>query len=65
MTHAVPAGWTADDIRPYVEYAIATFGPDRCMLGGDWRWSSNAKTGTRLLADFPVDGARPHSVTGD
>lgn len=35
------------------------------MLGGDWRWSSNAMAGTRLLADFPVDGARPTSVTGD
>lgn len=29
-------GWTADDIKPYVHYALATFGADRCMCGGDW-----------------------------
>jgi L-fuconolactonase len=29
-------GWTAEDVKPYVEYAIETFGPDRCMVGGDW-----------------------------
>jgi L-fuconolactonase len=29
-------GWTTDDIKPYVEYAIETFGPERCMVGGDW-----------------------------
>ena len=22
--------------KPYVEYAIETFGPERCMVGGDW-----------------------------
>jgi L-fuconolactonase len=31
-----PAGWTADDIRPYIEFVLQHFGPDRCMLGGDW-----------------------------
>jgi len=29
-------GWTADDLRPYVEYALEVFGPERCMCGGDW-----------------------------
>jgi L-fuconolactonase len=29
-------GWTAEVVKPYVEYAIETFGPDRCMVGGDW-----------------------------
>jgi L-fuconolactonase len=28
--------WTAEDIKPYVHYAIETFGADRCMCGGDW-----------------------------
>jgi L-fuconolactonase len=27
---------TADDIRPYVEFALQHFGPDRCFCGGDW-----------------------------
>ncbi|MEV0797585.1 amidohydrolase family protein [Kribbella sp. NPDC050281] len=28
--------WTADDLRPYVEYSLDLFGPDRMMYGGDW-----------------------------
>ncbi len=27
---------TANDIRPYVEFALETFGADRCFCGGDW-----------------------------
>ncbi len=29
-------GWTAEDLKPYIHYALETFGPDRCMCGGDW-----------------------------
>ncbi|RXK57982.1 amidohydrolase [Lacibacter luteus] len=28
--------WTADDIKPYVGFALEQFGADRCFLGGDW-----------------------------
>jgi L-fuconolactonase len=28
--------WTEDDLRPYVEFAVDVFGPDRLMYGGDW-----------------------------
>lgn len=28
--------WTADHIRPYVNFALEVFGPERCMCGGDW-----------------------------
>ena len=28
--------WTADQIRPYVDFIIDLFGPERCMCGGDW-----------------------------
>jgi L-fuconolactonase len=28
--------WSADDLRPYVDFALETFGPDRLMYGGDW-----------------------------
>src|SRR6185503_10107803 len=28
--------WIADDLRPYVEHALACFGPERLMFGGDW-----------------------------
>ena len=28
--------WTAEDLRPYVEYVIEVFGWDRVMFGSDW-----------------------------
>jgi L-fuconolactonase len=28
--------WTEDDIRPYIGYALQTFGDNRCFCGGDW-----------------------------
>ena len=28
--------WTLEDIRPYVEHAIACFGWDRVVWGSDW-----------------------------
>jgi L-fuconolactonase len=28
--------WSAEDIRPYLDYVLETFGPERCMTGGDW-----------------------------
>jgi L-fuconolactonase len=54
--------WSAGDVRPYVEYAIETFGPDRCMCGGDWPVSVlaggyvKAWTAYRsILAGYPAD----------
>jgi L-fuconolactonase len=28
--------WTGSDLQPYVDHALAVFGPDRLMIGGDW-----------------------------
>ncbi|SDL67375.1 L-fuconolactonase [Catalinimonas alkaloidigena] len=28
--------WTADDLEPYVAFAIEHFGTERCFCGGDW-----------------------------
>ncbi|MDT7840462.1 amidohydrolase family protein [Streptomyces justiciae] len=36
VTEADPAHWTVDDLRPYTETALDTFGPDRLMWGSDW-----------------------------
>ncbi len=36
VAYADPAAWTNDDIRPYVEHAIASFGWDRVVWGSDW-----------------------------
>jgi L-fuconolactonase len=35
VTEAGPQ-WTADQLRPYAEVALETFGPDRLMAGSDW-----------------------------
>lgn len=35
VTEAAP-GWTADDLRPYIDHLLASFGPDRLMWGSDW-----------------------------
>ncbi|GGM08029.1 amidohydrolase family protein [Dactylosporangium sucinum] len=36
VTEADWAAWEVDDLRPYVEEALALFGPDRLMYGSDW-----------------------------
>jgi L-fuconolactonase len=28
--------WSVEHIRPYVDFVLEVFGPDRCMVGGDW-----------------------------
>lgn len=28
--------WSADDLAPFVNAALDTFGPGRCLFGGDW-----------------------------
>jgi L-fuconolactonase len=28
--------WTVDDVRPYVDFALEQFGPERIMFGSDW-----------------------------
>jgi predicted TIM-barrel fold metal-dependent hydrolase len=36
VAYADAATWTLDDIRPFVEHAIAGFGWDRVVWGSDW-----------------------------
>jgi predicted TIM-barrel fold metal-dependent hydrolase len=36
VVYADAQSWTLDDIRPYVEHAIACFGWDRVVWGSDW-----------------------------
>ena len=35
-TEADAAAWTPEDLRPYVAHALACFGWDRLLFGGDW-----------------------------
>jgi len=36
VAYVDPSSWTAEDIRPYVEQAIESFGWDRVVWGSDW-----------------------------
>jgi L-fuconolactonase len=36
VTEADWQNWKPDDLRPYVEFVLESFGPERCMFGSDW-----------------------------
>jgi len=36
LTEADLAAWQAPDLRPVVDHVLASFGPERVMLGSDW-----------------------------
>ncbi|MBB3447189.1 amidohydrolase [Rhizobium sp. BK379] len=36
VTNADPATWTAENLRPYIEHVISSFGWDRVVWGSDW-----------------------------
>jgi predicted TIM-barrel fold metal-dependent hydrolase len=36
VAYADPASWRAEDLRPFVDHVIDTFGWDRVMFGSDW-----------------------------
>ena len=36
VTKAHWKNWTADDLKPYIDFVIECFGFDRIMYGSDW-----------------------------
>src|SRR5262249_17146103 len=36
VTEADWQQWTPEQIRPYLDFALECFGPDRLMIGSDW-----------------------------
>lgn len=64
-TAADPQHWTVDDLAPYVDHALAVFGPDRVAYGSDWpvmlagasypRWVEALET---LTANRPLEEQR-------
>jgi len=36
VTEAVWTDWSVDDLRPYAEVVLETFGPSRLLFGSDW-----------------------------
>ena len=48
-TEADHKGWTREQLRPYIDHAIESFGFDRIMYGGDWPVAELAGTYTDWL----------------
>lgn len=36
VAYADPSTWTAEDLRPFVDHVMASFGWDRVLFGSDW-----------------------------
>ena len=36
VTEADTEHWRREDLRPYVDHVIESFGPDRVIFGSDW-----------------------------
>lgn len=53
VTEADPTAWQPADLKPYVDHALAAFGPGRLLFGGDWPVA-------KLAAPYPrwLDTAR-------
>jgi L-fuconolactonase len=61
VTEADVEHWTTEDLRPYIEYAIACFGWQRVMCGGDWPVVNLAGGRARWIAALEevVNGCSP------
>ena len=62
VTEADWKGWTADDLRPYVQTALECFGPERLMFGSDWPVCELAATYGQVKRAL-VDSLGPISET--
>ncbi len=53
--------WTRDQLKPYIDYVIECFGPDRILYGGDWPVSELAGSYLQWLAtlDLATAGFSP------
>jgi len=64
-TEADWQAWTAGDLLPYLNHALAVFGPGRCLFGGDWpvvelsggyaRWTEVVTTAVSHLDETQKD----------
>jgi L-fuconolactonase len=60
-TEADHDAWTRDQLKPYIDYVIECFGPDRILYGGDWPVSELAGSYLQWLAtlDLATAGFSP------
>lgn len=52
VTEANWTSWQTDDLRPFVEFALESFGPERLMFGSDYPVCLLASSYDRVLASF-------------
>jgi L-fuconolactonase len=50
VTEAAWQTWTPDQLLPYIDHALAVFGPDRLMFGSDWPVCTLAATYDQVVA---------------
>jgi L-fuconolactonase len=59
------AGWTVDDLRPFVETAVELFGTDRLMYGSDWPVCELAASYEQVMeAVVTILGGHPADLFG-
>jgi L-fuconolactonase len=61
VTEANWSSWTTGDLRPYVEYAVELFGPQRVMFGSDHPVCLLAASYARVLQSFQTIVGDEHS----
>lgn len=61
VTEADHQKWTKEDLKPYIDAVIESFGWDRVMFGGDWPVAFQATPYPRWVEtlDWAVTGASP------
>lgn len=69
VTEAAWGAWRREDFTPYLEVALAAFGPDRLMMGSDWPVCLLSGTYAQvagIVADFiaPLAGAEREAILG-
>ncbi len=60
ITEADHRGWTADELTPYIDHALACFGGDRVLFGSDWPVLLEAASYHRWI-EIMDDRLRRHS----
>jgi len=62
-TEADRQSWTRDQLRPYIDHVIGSFGVDRVMFGGDWPVSELAGRYAQWIEC--LDWATSHCTPGE
>jgi L-fuconolactonase len=70
VTEADWTAWKPAELRPYVDIALESFGPDRCMFGSDWPVCELAASYTEVVATLrdllaPLSQREKDKIFGD